>query len=96
MNMWTIGALVIGALITFLIAKFGYGKKIGEWAGLVDEVGTAAGDMMDVVTDSFKPDADGAVRLTGEEVANIYDAIDDLLELVGLDLPDWPGKGQDL
>ncbi len=58
-------------------------------ANQINEVGEAVDVLREEVCEAFKPDEDGSVKLTPEELEGIYNALDDLLIKFDIDLPDW-------
>lgn len=84
---WTIIAMAIAGGVTYLITKYGLSGKIGELAGKVEEIQKAVLALYGAIMTAMKPDADGSVRLTPEEVTVIKNALKDLLAIFGINLP---------
>jgi HSP90 family molecular chaperone len=87
MDLWSIVALVIAAGVSFLIGKFGLGGKILGLFGVADKVKVAIEKLYTTISDAFKPEPDGSVKLTADEVTAIKVALKELLVLFKIDLP---------
>lgn len=85
--LWYPIAVFLSAIVTYLIAKFKLGDKIGSGAVKVDEVKNALMAFATVFIGAFKPDADGTVTLTAEEVTAIKEAMKNLFALFGIPFP---------
>ena len=85
--LWTVIAMAVAGGLTYLISRLGVSGKIGEYVDLIEGVKKDIEALAVVVLGAFKPDDDGQVRLTPDEVTAIKDAIANLLARFGIDLP---------
>ena len=85
--LWVIIAMAVAGGVTFLITKYGLSGKIGELTGKADAIQVAVMDVYVALSSAMKPDADGSVRLTADEVTAIKVAVGKLLAIFGITLP---------
>lgn len=85
--MWTIIAMALAGGATYLIAKYGLSSKIAELIAKIDIIKPLVENLMKEITDSFRPEDDGSVKLTADEVLRIKAALQKLLDLFGITLP---------
>jgi len=85
--LWTGIAVVLAGGLTYLIAHFGASGKIGKYTDLIEGIKNDILALATVTLAAFKPDDDGEVRITPDEVTSIKDAIANLLERFGINLP---------
>ena len=71
-------AMAASAGVTYIIANRNLSDKIKTIAALLGEAGDEAKELLDTVLAAFKPDEDGSVRLTSDEVDEIRDGIIEL------------------
>jgi len=81
-QLWPVLAIAISALSTYIIAKYKLSGKITDLGDEVDELGSEIIDVYNVITNALKPDEDGIVRLTTEEVEAIKEEIDDIIGVI--------------
>lgn len=84
---WTVVAMAIAGGATYLITRYGLSGKIGDLAGKIDVIQKAVLGLYGAIMVALKPDDDGAVRLTTEEVTAIKEALKVLLAIFGVTLP---------
>lgn len=85
--LWTAVGMLVAGVVTYLVAKLGLSGKIGDLTGKIDAFKLAFAEFVSVLTSSFKPDDDGTVRLTTEEVLSIKVALQKILDLFGVTIP---------
>lgn len=85
--LWTVIAMAVAGGATYLIARLGLSGKIGRYVERIEDIEKSVTALALVTLAAFKPDEDGLVRLTEDEITRIKDAIANLLDLFGIELP---------
>lgn len=86
-TLWTIIAAGAAFAVGWLIKKYSLADFIRNIIANYDKFEPAITKVVDLIVDSMRPDEDGGVTLTPEEITAIKEALKELLALFGVEVP---------